>query len=420
MATATPSYRTGWRDHGTRRGPLPGPGTGAGESGLERGLVVYEDRGATASWGWGTATGDAVPSSRPPTTRTRRWVTPCAGRADPGRRSGPGAEGQVVLLPVGSPKPWGACCWTPARTRPRWRRWRRLRRVRPLSGRIRLVRELQVPGRAPVATSGAPHHHRQQPAGPGGAHRLDATTSSWPTTGRTSSSPRSSGDSEGRRRAVQLNNLLFSSFLTQSVISTRQAKPRELNLVDPSDGSDLLFEVLPTPMPAGGERWRLPLDPAEHHRPEAGGDGAGGPVPALPDRRGAGAGGVGAAERHARERGRPHPGDRRPLEHHPDEPGGERLFECPGRGARGVQPPAGVCGRTTPSSPALMSDFLLRPRSGGWRRSSCRTRIRGRVPRGGGEQQDPERRGEPTAIVSVIHDLTQVVENERLARELRS
>jgi PAS domain-containing protein len=57
------------------------------------------------------------------------------------------------------------------------------------------------------------------------------------------------GDSEGRRRAVEMNNLLFSSFLTQAVISVAQAKPRELNLVDPDDGSDLLFEVLPVPMP---------------------------------------------------------------------------------------------------------------------------------------------------------------------------
>jgi PAS domain S-box-containing protein len=61
-------------------------------------------------------------------------------------------------------------------------------------------------------------------------------------------------DSEGRRRAIQLNNLLFSSFLTQSMIGASDGAPRELNLVDTADGSDLLFEVLSVTVPnVGGE-----------------------------------------------------------------------------------------------------------------------------------------------------------------------
>ena len=48
--------------------------------------------------------------------------------------------------------------------------------------------------------------------------------------------------SEGRRRAIEVNNLLYSSFLTQTTIGG--VATRELNLVDPSDGSDLLFEVI--------------------------------------------------------------------------------------------------------------------------------------------------------------------------------
>jgi PAS domain S-box-containing protein len=52
--------------------------------------------------------------------------------------------------------------------------------------------------------------------------------------------------SEGRRRAIEVNNLLFSSFLTQTAIGGSAA--RELNLVDPSDGSDLLFEVIVLPI----------------------------------------------------------------------------------------------------------------------------------------------------------------------------
>jgi signal transduction histidine kinase/PAS domain-containing protein len=57
-------------------------------------------------------------------------------------------------------------------------------------------------------------------------------------------------DSEGRRRAIEINNLLFSSFLTRSTIGGADPNGRELNLVDPSEGGDLLFEVLSTPAPA--------------------------------------------------------------------------------------------------------------------------------------------------------------------------
>ena len=52
-------------------------------------------------------------------------------------------------------------------------------------------------------------------------------------------------ESEGRRRAVELNNMLFSAALSRSAVEGSQ-EARELLLVDPSDGSDLLFEVLAT------------------------------------------------------------------------------------------------------------------------------------------------------------------------------
>jgi PAS domain S-box-containing protein len=48
------------------------------------------------------------------------------------------------------------------------------------------------------------------------------------------------GQSETRRRAVELNNLLFAAALSPMA---GQEEARELLLVDPSDGSDLLFEV---------------------------------------------------------------------------------------------------------------------------------------------------------------------------------
>ncbi|HEX6049108.1 MAG TPA: PAS domain S-box protein, partial [Gemmatimonadaceae bacterium] len=64
------------------------------------------------------------------------------------------------------------------------------------------------------------------------------------------------GDSAGRRRAIELNNLLFTSFLARAVMSSgtptaAPSGPRELNLVDPDEGTDLLFEVLAHPL---GER----------------------------------------------------------------------------------------------------------------------------------------------------------------------
>ena len=62
-------------------------------------------------------------------------------------------------------------------------------------------------------------------------------------------------DSEGRLRAVALNNMLFSSALWRRGFE-RDAEPsrHELPLVDPSDGSDMLFELLSAPAmdPAAG------------------------------------------------------------------------------------------------------------------------------------------------------------------------
>ncbi|HEY9228902.1 MAG TPA: ATP-binding protein [Gemmatimonadaceae bacterium] len=59
-------------------------------------------------------------------------------------------------------------------------------------------------------------------------------------------------DSPGRRRALELNNLLFTSFLSKTAMSSSASSgSRELNLVDPDEGNDLLFEVLTHPL---GER----------------------------------------------------------------------------------------------------------------------------------------------------------------------
>ena len=53
-------------------------------------------------------------------------------------------------------------------------------------------------------------------------------------------------ESDGRRRAVELNNMLFSAALSRTAVVQPDPEARELLLVDPSDGSDLLFEVLST------------------------------------------------------------------------------------------------------------------------------------------------------------------------------
>ena len=50
--------------------------------------------------------------------------------------------------------------------------------------------------------------------------------------------------SEGWRRAVGLNNMLFSAALSTSAVAQVDLARRELLLVDPLEGSDLLFELL--------------------------------------------------------------------------------------------------------------------------------------------------------------------------------
>src|SRR5206468_12081500 len=52
--------------------------------------------------------------------------------------------------------------------------------------------------------------------------------------------------SEGRRRAVQLNNMFFSAALSRTALGEGEPGRRELLLVDPTEGSDLLFELLST------------------------------------------------------------------------------------------------------------------------------------------------------------------------------
>jgi signal transduction histidine kinase len=52
--------------------------------------------------------------------------------------------------------------------------------------------------------------------------------------------------SAGLRRAVALNNMLFSAALSTGAVTASDAARRELLLVDPLEGTDLLFELLST------------------------------------------------------------------------------------------------------------------------------------------------------------------------------
>jgi PAS domain S-box-containing protein len=52
------------------------------------------------------------------------------------------------------------------------------------------------------------------------------------------------GESEGRARAIALNNMLFSAALSWTAMTEGEPVRRELLLADPREGSDLLFELM--------------------------------------------------------------------------------------------------------------------------------------------------------------------------------
>ena len=60
---------------------------------------------------------------------------------------------------------------------------------------------------------------------------------------------------EGKRRALKMNDLLFSAYLSSAAVSSTQIIQRDITLVDPIEGSDIHFEVISTPaLNARGER----------------------------------------------------------------------------------------------------------------------------------------------------------------------
>ncbi len=226
-------------------------------------------------------------------------------------------------------------------------------------------------------------------------------------------------DSAGRRRAVEINNLLFSSFLTRSTIGGPDANSRELNLVDPSEGGDLLFEVLTTPLPT----------------PLAGDKAMASVLRDVTDLKRA------TTEleqqfkrlRHAEQRSRrerdrlnlilENVGD--PILVTDDEANiilmnreAERLFEVPGGTSAISRRSQDVRANDTKFS-SFISEFALSPASTRIAQVTLTEPTAAReFPAEVVSGKVLNERSEMTAIVSVIHDLTKVVENERLADEL--
>ena len=229
-------------------------------------------------------------------------------------------------------------------------------------------------------------------------------------------------DSEGRRRAVEINNLLFTSFLSRAVMTGGvQSGARELNLVDPDEGADLLFEVLAHPLPdevaRGGSYVSVLRDVTDLRR-------AAGELERQVQR-------VRLAEIDAtRERDRlnlilENVAD--PILVTDDRSNiilmnrqAEKLFQLEDGNAQDRNRTAAVRGNDTKFT-TFVADFTISPASARHEQMTLvdpeNTRefpvevVSGKIV---------NQRGEPVVIVSVIHDLTKQVENERLYQEVRS
>ena len=228
-------------------------------------------------------------------------------------------------------------------------------------------------------------------------------------------------DSEGRRRAVEINNLLFTSHLSKAAMgATESAGSRELNLVDPDEGTDLLFEVLTHALGPGegghtGSTVSVLRDVTDLRR-------AANELERQVQR-------VRLAEIDAkRERDRLNlilenvadpilvTDDRSNIILMNKE--AEQLFESDDSESwdRAAMVQANDTKFTT-----FITDFTISPSM------ARREQMKLQIPESGVELpvevvsgKIMNRRGEPLAIVSVLHDLTEQAENERLYEELKT
>jgi PAS domain S-box-containing protein len=228
-------------------------------------------------------------------------------------------------------------------------------------------------------------------------------------------------DSEGRRRAVEINNLLFTSFLARSVMMGGiSSTARELNLVDPDEGTDLLLEVLAHPLSAGvtGEGTYLSVlrDVTDLRR-------AANELERQVQR-------VRLAEIEARrERDRLNlilenvadpilvTDDRSNIILMNEQ--AERLFEPGTAGVESARRARAVRGNDTRFT-SFISDFTISPaRARREQMQLSRPDTAEHFPVEVVSGKILNERGESLAIVSVLHDLTKQVENERLAEQLQ-
>jgi PAS domain S-box-containing protein len=229
-------------------------------------------------------------------------------------------------------------------------------------------------------------------------------------------------DSEGRRRAVEINNLLFTSHLSKTAISRGITEgARELNMVDPDEGTDLLFEILTQPLGTTREGATVSVlrDVTDLRR-------AAGELERQVQR-------VRLAEFDAkRERDRlnlilANVAD--PILVTDDRSNiilmnrqAEQLFAGDASAeSRGHDQRAAAVRSNDTKFTTFISEFTISADV------ARRKQMMLRSPDDGGKEHPAEvvsgkildRRGEPIAIVSVVHDLTKQVENERLYQELK-
>jgi PAS domain S-box-containing protein len=228
-------------------------------------------------------------------------------------------------------------------------------------------------------------------------------------------------DSEGRRRAVEVNNLLFTSYLARAVMTGGlQSGPRELNLVDPGEGTDLLFEVLAHPLSGEAEGAGAILsvlrDVTDLRR-------AGYELERQMQR-------VRLAEFEAtRERDRLNlilenvadpilvTDDQSNIIMMNDE--AERLFQVREAGKRNYGAIQAIRGNDTKFT-SFISEFTLGTAISRRARMALADPTSGReLPVEVVSGKIINEHGEPSVIVSVVHDLTKQVENERLYEELK-
>ena len=228
-------------------------------------------------------------------------------------------------------------------------------------------------------------------------------------------------DSPGRRRAIELNNLLFTSFLSKAAMTgEQQSGPRELNLVDPDEGNDLLFEVLAHPLGArvGPENAVLSVlrDVTDLRR-------AANELERQVQR-------VRQAEISVRgERDRLNlvlenvadpilvTDERSNIILMNDQ--AEHLFQISDAEPRSRREIAAVRGNDTKFTSFISEFALLDADSRRERMSLIHPRAGVELPVEVVSGKVKNERGEPIAIVSVLHDLTKQVENERLYEALK-